>query len=228
MQKEDYITTTDLMNEGKLYNEMVKRQSERLRWYSLFESAETYIDKLKALRLYYILNEEKIISCSKKCLYRWYDSYTVDWSLIFTPIEQFAWNSIRCKGRIVLYPQYPVLGYFIDFANPYLKIGLELDGKKYHNKDSDTKRDYELKQIGWRIYRVSGSEMNNNDYNDFSDFGSDEYCHDDKYTEIKNWIINTGDGVIEAIKQVHFYGRECYEDWFTKLCYDTLETHCLI
>jgi hypothetical protein len=129
----------------------------------------------------------------------------------------------------VLYPQYPVLGYFIDYANPLLKIGLELDGKQYHNADRDSKRDYELRVVGWQIYRVTGSEMNNNSYKDFYDFEDndlyDEYNNcDEAWSEIKNWITNSGDGVIEAIKRVHF-NRGVDDPRLIKYCQDCLETH---
>jgi len=63
-------------------------------------------------------------------------------------------------GGIVLYPQFPIFNSFIDFANPYLKIGLELDGKDYHNLDKDYETDKKLSRFGWKIFRVTGKEAN--------------------------------------------------------------------
>lgn len=223
------IHTNEWRSMAELMEEFLAEGRERSKWFPLFESATTYIDKLKAIRLYYSLYEERIVNHCKNDRYTYYDAYAVDWVSLFTPIEQKAWSSIRSKGGLVLYPQYPVLGYFIDFANPLLKIGLELDGKQYHVKERDSKRDYELSVLGWRIYRVTGSEMNNNSYKDFYDFEEDELFDeynncDDAWSEIKNWILYSGDGVIEAIKHVHFSRGET-DHRLVKYCQDSLETH---
>lgn len=81
------------------------------------------------------------------------DPYILDWN--FTPIEFLAWQDIRASG-LPLYPQFPALQYFIDFADPVLQIGVELDGAAYHDRSKDTKRDEELWRHGWRIFRVPG------------------------------------------------------------------------
>lgn len=215
----------------ELYPRILQTITERQKWIKLFHSAETYIDKLKAIRLYYTMNEERIIKHHKRNSSGWYVSYIVDWTQLFSPIEQDAWNSIRAKGKIVLYPQYPVLGYFLDFGNPYLKIGLELDGKNYHNKEKDKRRDKELKQLGWTIYRITGSEMVKNDFKDFYDFEDWQWNEDpaDCWQSIQNWIFNSGDGIIEAIKTVYFdrppEGE--FEHQFFNICSETLINHSL-
>jgi len=79
--------------------------------------------------------------------------YFIDWK--FTPIEEYAWHDIRSIG-VPLYPQFPVDRYFIDFADPYLKIGVELDGKDFHSPERDRPRDERLWALGWRIYRIAG------------------------------------------------------------------------
>jgi hypothetical protein len=227
----------ELSNDGwytmaDLYHRLIESRSEMRKWFLMYESANTYIDKLKAIRLYYLMHEERIINHHKKDSAGWYDSYIINWLELFTPIEQDAWNSIRAKGRVVLYPQYPVVGYFLDFGNPYYKIGLELDGKKYHKKENDRRRDLELKHLGWTIYRITGTEMIKNDYKDFYDFEEWEWNEnpDELWQHIRNWITGTGDGVIEAIKMVHFKPQPTneFDHTFYSICQESLENHCLV
>lgn len=81
--------------------------------------------------------------------------YILDWT--FTPIEQLAWHDIRTLG-LSLYPQFPALQYFIDFADPVLQIGVELDGRDFHEEGRDRRRDQALWEQGWRIFRIPGQE----------------------------------------------------------------------
>jgi len=193
-----------------------------------------YFQKLFALRKYYGAIEEGILECYRNGNNHWYNSYPTDWSRILTPIEQAAWQSIRAKGRLVLYPQYPVLKYVIDFANPGLKIGLELDGKGFHNEMKDRKRDQELLDAGWKIYRITGSEMMKCEYKEFIEIeqhyfetGDEDECVD----FLSEWILSTGDGVIQAIKETYFHERpllpmsENIQGSFKSFCHRTLENH---
>ncbi|MEW6606048.1 MAG: DUF559 domain-containing protein [bacterium] len=81
-----------------------------------------------------------------------------DWNLVFTEIESNVWSDIRYWG-LPFYPQFPVRKYFIDFADPIWKIGIEVDGK-YHKKREqgrkDLKKDEYLRNKGWFIFRISG------------------------------------------------------------------------
>lgn len=80
-------------------------------------------------------------------------------SMIFmTPIEEAFWADIRQVGA-VLYPQYPVAGVFVDFANPVAKVAVECDGAEFHkDKAKDAERDAMLAARGWTIYRLTGRE----------------------------------------------------------------------
>ncbi len=74
----------------------------------------------------------------------------------FTPIESWLWADIRQCGA-VLYPQYPVLNFFLDFANPVAKVAIECDGFAFHqDKEKDASRDQRLMDAGWTVYRISG------------------------------------------------------------------------
>lgn len=77
-----------------------------------------------------------------------------------TPIEKNFWGDAR-EANLILYPQYPACGYFIDFANPVAKVGVECDGREFHSdKRRDERRQSVLEAAGWSIYRISGRECN--------------------------------------------------------------------
>lgn len=189
-----------------------------------YHKTNDYLSKLKILREFYRTNEQRIFSRPDK----FFMSYPVDWMSLFTPIERLAWNSIRCKRGVVLYPQYPVLKYFVDFGNPVKRVALELDGKHFHNTDRDRIRDRELRAAGWKVYRVTGKDMYRNDFMDYYDCSRGCLDDNETYTEIENWIMNTGDGVIEAIAVVHFRDGEAHEnEYMFDLCQDSLKAHQL-
>jgi very-short-patch-repair endonuclease len=48
--------------------------------------------------------------------------------------------------------QHPVGEYFLDYACPSLKFGIEVDGP-WHDMESDARRDAELKKTGWTVLR---------------------------------------------------------------------------
>ena len=74
----------------------------------------------------------------------------------FTPIENWLWADIRECGA-VLWPQYPILNFFVDFANPVAKVAIECDGAAYHlDKAKDEARDKRLQDAGWTVYRITG------------------------------------------------------------------------
>ena len=75
-----------------------------------------------------------------------------------TPIESWLWHDIRAVD-LVLYPQYPVLGFFVDFANPKAKVVIECDGQAFHqDKAKDAARDKKLRDAGWHVYRITGKD----------------------------------------------------------------------
>ena len=110
-----------------------------------------------AIRAHYRLYGKEILSSPKN---EWaIDPYLWDSGMLrMTPIESALWADIRDAGAI-LYPQYPVLGFFVDFANPVAKIAIECDGAAYHlDREKDAARDDLLNSAGWRVYRISGRD----------------------------------------------------------------------
>lgn len=76
----------------------------------------------------------------------------------FTPIEYWLWHDIRALD-LVFYPQYPVAGFFVDFANPKAKVCIECDGEAFHqDKAKDAARDAKLAAAGWTVYRITGKD----------------------------------------------------------------------
>ncbi|AXF52905.1 MAG: very-short-patch-repair endonuclease [Bacteriophage sp.] len=74
-----------------------------------------------------------------------------------TPIEHAIWCDIRQSG-IVMYPQFPACGFFLDFANPLVKVAIECDGKEFHDPVADMARDSVLAASGWTVFRISGRD----------------------------------------------------------------------
>lgn len=112
----------------------------------------------------------------RSCPYSYYD-----WSSIFTPIEDNVWGDIRLLG-LPFYPQFPVGRYFIDFADPVNKIGIEVDGREWHQDiEKDLKRQKEIESMGWKIIRIQGRKTFKT-YEDYFPEDFEEKLYD-KYEE---------------------------------------------
>lgn len=79
-----------------------------------------------------------------------------DFYSIFTPIELEIWKEIA-KYQLPFLPQYPVLRYFADFADPKKRIVIECDGKQ-HDEAADKNRDRDMEDHGWTVYRIKGAD----------------------------------------------------------------------
>lgn len=146
-----------------------------------------------------------------KSVSRWIDPYCLgyDFMSYFTHIEMMAWQALRCYGKAPFYPQYPVGKYFLDFGNPIVKIGIECDGKDFHtDKKRDYNRDRDLQELGWDIYRVSGSDCNRIVYLYEHSQDMDERA----VSENKNdYYYNTIEGLIECLG-VRYFNQMFYGD----------------
>jgi very-short-patch-repair endonuclease len=136
--------------------------------------------------------------------------YFYKWSM--TPIEAAAWQALREHG-LPLYPQCPVGDLFIDFGDPVQRIGLELDGKDFHDYERDKSRDIALWRVhGWRIIRIGGSACYEKscgpadaDFADGADRNTKEYLDDLGY-----WAENSAAGIIWSMA-VSFYRHPATE-----------------
>jgi very-short-patch-repair endonuclease len=131
------------------------RSQERSPFIDVIERG-TGFNRFAALREFYANANFEILSARE---FEWgIDPYEIDWLKVFTPIEFSLWQDIRQEG-LVMYPQYPVAGYFLDFANPMAKVAIECDGAAYHlDKAKDAARDAKLRSIGWSVYRITGRD----------------------------------------------------------------------
>lgn len=156
-----------------------------------------YFKSLQSLKEYYQSNESAILARPHK----WFISYPVDWYSILTPIEMRVWEAIRYIGRVIMYPQYPVLNYFVDFGNPYYKIAIEADGKDYHlDVGKDKRRDQELLSEGWKVFRISGAKINY-----IAEPLIREIIFEEGYDEyLKQWYKSTLEGFITAFRTIYF------------------------
>lgn len=143
---------------------------------------------------------------------QWVAPYTdlVRWELIFSPIEEMTWQSLRCFGQCPLYPQYPVDKYFVDFGNPKYKVAIECDGKEWHmDKEKDAKRDNVLFKQGWHIFRISGADCYKvcETYHERFDYDKDER----EIYEILSDFYGTVEGLVKAIAIFYFnYKDYCF------------------
>lgn len=91
----------------------------------------------------------------------WFDdaySWDHEAGIRLTPIEQALWSDIRAEG-LVLYPQYPVGGFFVDFGNPAWKVAIECDGERWHRDAArDAERQRWIEAQGWSVYRITGRD----------------------------------------------------------------------
>ena len=83
-----------------------------------------------------------------------------------TDIEVMMADALK-ENNIEAVEQWPIrgkYGYSLDFAIPELKIDIEVDGEHYHKIGNahDRKRNWALRNRGWKIIRFRGNEVRNN------------------------------------------------------------------
>lgn len=162
-----------------------------------------------------------------QALSKWYktEKYApnIDWNVVLTPIEFHAYALMLCEGMRVK-PQYPLLNYHLDFAIHDHRVNIELDGKDYHkDREKDLRRDSELREIGWTVYRIPGSEIFRTA--ELPEIEDPEYLSEEEQIQIKNYF-NTGEGIIRGINMC--FKRVCesesHLDYFVQ---DSLRRHQL-
>lgn len=83
-------------------------------------------------------------------------------NVFYTPIEIIIRDKMEEHG-LAYQPQVKLGRHYIDFlvSNNENKIILECDGRNYHIPEKDAERDKELSKFGYKILRLSGSEIFN-------------------------------------------------------------------
>jgi very-short-patch-repair endonuclease len=169
----------------------LQRTKER-QWQTCYAQANTVQEQWPILREMYTTLLPDIMQAAQTYIRGTINRDILPWKM--SPIEEPVWITIRGFG-LPFYPQFPVEQYFLDFAHPLTKIGIELDGKAWHNPQKDALRDRRLMQCGWRIFRITGSEvyagLKQQEPEDPEDFGQ--------------WLDSTYDGILTAIDRLYFY-----------------------
>ncbi len=143
------------------------------------------------------------------------DTLIFEFDATLTPIERDVQEDLRAAG-LSMFQQYPVGPYFLDFADPVKRIGIEADGKAFHDANRDRVRDQRLwDEFGWRVYRVSGAECKRQrvcpEYDPSDDWaGADEHCRADEF------YAHTSGGLVDAL-QFFYYGRGTPGPFFRQL-----------
>lgn len=163
----------------------------------------------------------------------WDDPYRIDWLRYFTPPEERCWSAIRRRG-CCLYPQFPVFNYFLDFAHPGLKVAVEVDGKRFHCVEKDRIRDERLWSAGWRVFRIHAQ----NCFAPFKGLGEIDFDFElqglERESAIHEWLFNSVDGLIEAVRIVYFTTQDekdryqTHADNLWDLALQTLSQHRLV
>lgn len=149
--------------------------------------------------------------------YKWlrpdnYEPYLVcaNWERIMSPIERIVWGDLRYHG-LRFYPQYPAGIYFIDFADPQTMVGIEVDGKEYHqDRKKDKQRQQKFEAMGWIIIRLQGwmTFKDREDY--FGELENNRDCYDEedyqeKWNEFNRLFRSEcSEGVLRGVKEKYY------------------------
>ena len=124
-----------------------------------------------------------------------------DWYSVMNEVQFNVYNDIKYVG-IFLYPLYPIGDYFIDFGNPFAKIGIEILYKDYGLSAKQDRINF-FEANDWKVYTI---ESKNTYLNAF-----------ELFDRLKNPTETRGLDQVE------------YDEWWKFIC-DNKETNsqCLI
>jgi len=144
-----------------------------------------------------------------------HDPYVIDWRFN-SPIQRILWGDIRAIG-LPFYPTVPARGYFIEFANPFLKIGIESNGRAWFNDKKARIRNKCLAADGWMIFRLAWHE-----FKPVSDLHSAE-DEESSSQDLYQYYMTTSEGLLRAINWAYFGGIAEYDaEWMIR---ETLRSH---
>lgn len=127
-----------------------------------------------------------------------------DWISLFSPIENNVWSDIRYLG-LPMYPQYPVGKYFIDFADPIKKIGIEVDGKEFHQDiEKDEFHQSELEKLGWEIIRITGDKTFKDRRSFISEDEEREATSEELPGLLAEYYAESSEGILNRIRNDHY------------------------
>lgn len=166
-----------------------------------FSELDDIRDKWAFIRQAYMECLPAILDQGRRDNTRRVGPYILDWTAHLNEPEQIVWESIRNR-RVVLYPQFPVFNFFLDFGNPHMRIAVEVDGKQ-HDPSKDKKRDGLLADIGWKVFRIPAAECFT-DANEIAQQPDFNLFDVDFRDTVGQWLLNSADGVIQSLEWVYF------------------------
>lgn len=134
-----------------------------------------------------------------------------DWFLILTKAERMFWDCIRSLAA-PFYPEFPVGKYYVDFADPFRKIAIEVHSNKYHlgREEKDFIRQSNIEDLGWSVYHLEAKHMwvvmddfEKNDFGKEADNVSATRNHDLASKYLK-YYSNDADGILRRFMYKHY------------------------
>ena len=80
-----------------------------------------------------------------------------DWHSTLYEVALKVYNDIKSIG-VFLYPIYPIGDYFVDFGNPFKKVGIEILYKERQRQERLDCIEY-FEKRGWTIYRLESKHV---------------------------------------------------------------------
>lgn len=75
-----------------------------------------------------------------------------DWYDVLDKPQREIFSEIKSVG-VFLYPYYPIANSFVNFGNPFLKVGLEIIYKDFKIEKENKIKNFE--KDGWQIYTIN-------------------------------------------------------------------------
>lgn len=197
------------------YEELVEYAEKQDYYSTKIREAKNYYQRLSALREMYL----DWVLPNHKGKYCEHLGHTIDWLIYLTPLEFKVYCDLRYFA-LAMYPQFPVLNYFIDFADPYRKVGIEVDSKEFHkDKKKDLKRHLELEKDGWTIYHISSYNCYafEDEFLALGDGRNEDEDESQLDFEVRRdkILINCSSGIICCIKRAYYPERSNMEVAYT-------------
>lgn len=121
-----------------------------LDFHGRYTEARDWQSKLSVIQAAYNYYLPSILAAARRGCF--INPNIVPWK--FSRVADNVWCQIRALG-LPFYPKFPILNYFVDFADPIHRIVIELEGKKVHDKQKAAIRENRLRNEGWKIYKIT-------------------------------------------------------------------------
>jgi hypothetical protein len=136
--------------------------------------------------------------------------FEINWENSLNRIHLKIYHDIKTIG-VWLYPYYPLGGFFLDFGNPFKKIGIEILYKDHGKKNKEKRLAY-FKRMGWQIYLIESINTYYSAADTFEYYNSSKgkrfYQNTIQYDEWFKFINDFKELNVEClvhyIKEIHF------------------------